>query len=82
MNAQPTFRDHIKAIEAIARAEGERDFADLLKAYSRALLMAVRDSEECRSEAQAIRDEAERLAARFEASADYLDESVRLGSED
>ena len=37
MTAATTYRDHIIALEALARADGETDFADLLRAYRTAL---------------------------------------------
>lgn len=76
MTAATTFKDHILALETLSRAEGETDFADLLRAFRTALRSECYYADDCRDAAQWIRDEAERLACRFEQAADYLDEEV------
>ncbi len=77
MTTETMFRQSVEALEALARSNGETDFADLLNAYRRPLAMEVRDSEECRNEAWAIREEADRVANRFENAADALDSYSR-----
>lgn len=74
MTAQPTFRDQIAGLEAVARANGEADFADLLRCFRTAYALEARDSEETRDAAYGMMDEAKRLVERFEQSADYLDD--------
>ena len=72
MTAPTDFRAHIAALAELARAEGERDFADLLTSFRKALTAETRDKDECVDLAQAIRDDAERIADRFDQAADYL----------
>ncbi len=74
MTSHLFYRDHLKALEAIARAEGETDFADLLGCYRAALGHEARDSDETRDAAYGLMDEAKRIVARFEQAADYLDD--------
>lgn len=69
-----TFKAAIDALEQLARVEGETDFADLLKAYRKAHATECFYADDCRDAAQWIRDEADRLANRFEDAADHLDE--------
>ena len=73
MTKATTFKDHIAALEALAREDGEADFADFLRAYRTALRSECYHSDDCRDAAQQIREEAERLASRFEQAADYVD---------
>ena len=72
MTAQPTFRDHIAALEHLARANGEADFANLLNAYRCALGEECRDADDCISAAGEMLDEAEKLNRRFEQAAGYM----------
>lgn len=72
MTAPTDFRAQIAALAELARAEGERDFADLLTSFRLALIAETRDKDDCVEHAQTIRDEAERLADRFDQAADYL----------
>lgn len=72
MTAPTDFRAQIAALAELARAEGERDFADLLTSFRAALVAETRDKDDCVDLAQAIRDDAERIARRFDDAADYL----------
>lgn len=72
MTAPTDFRAQIAALAELARAEGERDFADLLTSFRKALTAETRDKDDCVDLAQAIRDDAERIADRFDQAADYL----------
>lgn len=74
MTAHPTFRDQISGLEAVARANGEADFADMLRNFRHAYSTECRDSEACRDAAYSLMDEAKRIVERFEQSADYLDD--------
>lgn len=71
-----TFSDQIKALAAAAIVAGENDFADLLRAFDLGLRNECWRPDECREAADWLRDEADRLANRFEAAADYLSEEV------
>lgn len=73
MTAHTTFRDKIMGLEVAARAEGEGDFADLLRNFRQAYAVEARDSEACRDAANCLVEEARRIANRFENSADYVD---------
>lgn len=68
----PTFRDHIAALEHLARANGEADFANLLNAYRFALGEESRDADGCINAANELQDEAGKLYRRFEQAAGYM----------
>lgn len=69
-----TYREHIKALEAIARAEGDADFADMLFNYRAALTFETRDSERCRDEAWSMAENCQRVVNRLNGAADALDD--------
>lgn len=71
-----TLSDQTKALAAAALAAGEKDFADLLRAVDLGMRNECWRSEECREAAEWLRDEADRIASRFESAADYLDEGL------
>lgn len=73
MTKATTFKERIAVLEALARVDDEADFADFLRAYRAALRGEIRNADDCRDAAQQIREEAERLARRFEQAADYLE---------
>ncbi len=77
MTAQPTFRDHIAALEHLARAQGEADFAGFLNAYRFALGEECRDAEECLNSAEEMLEGAEKLYRRFEQASDYMADERR-----
>jgi RNA binding exosome subunit len=74
MTAHPTYRDQIAALEHQARANGEADFASLLRAYRFALSEECRDGDECLSHADEMLDDAGKLYRRFEQAAGYLNQ--------
>lgn len=69
-----TFRDQIAALEHLARANGEADFASLLNAYRFALGEELWNGDECLQHAEELLEDAGKLYRRFEQAAGYLNQ--------
>jgi hypothetical protein len=77
MTATPTFRDRIAALEHLARARGEADFADLLNAYRFALSEEAWNGDECLAHAEEMQAAADKLYQRFDSASGWLKQNER-----